>query len=526
MSAKFASGKHAIAECDRCGFRFKLKQLKALTIKTKMVNILVCPECWEEDQPQLQLGMYPVSDPQAIENPRPDLSYYEPGNDGAGGSRYIQWGWNPVGGSPAWTDTPNTLVAYGQLGTVEITNIPGPDCIVFARGVVGFTIMGVINISADCNLTMSSVTGTGEVGDVAAGEDVFAMPTGVEATGEVGNLVFDTPLVLVFDTTLHTKTVTIYLSGNVDVSVDWGDSSSETAVGDGIVTHTYAVDGVYTVTIEGTAEHFEVYSNIALTEVVSFGSLGLIDLSYTFYYCYNLTNIPSTLPSTVTSLNSTFYNCELLNDPNISAWDTSNVTDMSATFSSCLIFDQDLSGWNTSAVTTMESMFEYTPFNQDISGWDTSSVITMYNMFDNATAFNQDIGGWNTSSVIDMAFMFVGASAFNQDISGWDTSSVVYMQGLFFSATAFNQDISGWDVSSVEEMWYMFRNATNFNQNIGGWDTSSVTDMYYMFDSATSFDQDLSGWCVTLIPSAPTNFSNNTPAWNKTGRLPIWGTCP
>lgn len=74
MPNQFSSGKFAIAECDRCGQRFKLKQLKSLTIKTKKVNILVCPECWEPDQPQLQLGMYPISDPQAIRDPRPDTN--------------------------------------------------------------------------------------------------------------------------------------------------------------------------------------------------------------------------------------------------------------------------------------------------------------------------------------------------------------------------------------------------------------------------------------------------------------------
>jgi hypothetical protein len=72
MPTKYASAKNSIAQCDRCGFRYKLKELKRLVIKTKNVNILVCHECWEPDQPQLQLGMYPVNDPQAVRNPRPD----------------------------------------------------------------------------------------------------------------------------------------------------------------------------------------------------------------------------------------------------------------------------------------------------------------------------------------------------------------------------------------------------------------------------------------------------------------------
>ena len=142
MATKYASGKHAIAECDRCGQRYKLTQLKKLTIKTKMVSIKVCPECWEPDQPQLQLGMYPVNDPQAVREPRPDVSYEVSGTTGlqtnpqdpvstnidAGGysqdgSRQIQWGWAPVGGASQFDTvlTPNYLIPAVLIGTVTIT---------------------------------------------------------------------------------------------------------------------------------------------------------------------------------------------------------------------------------------------------------------------------------------------------------------------------------------------------------------------------------------------------------------------
>ena len=124
MPSKFASGKYAISQCDRCNFRFKLKELKTLTIKTKNVNILVCKECWEPDQPQLQLGMYPVNDPQAVRNPRPDNSYLVSGldvdGDASGGSRIFQWGWAPVGGSRDGGITPNDLQLSITLGTVTV----------------------------------------------------------------------------------------------------------------------------------------------------------------------------------------------------------------------------------------------------------------------------------------------------------------------------------------------------------------------------------------------------------------------
>lgn len=139
MGNRFASGKNAIAECDRCAFRFKLTRLKKEVIKTKTYNLLVCPSCWDPDQPQLQLGMYPVDDPQGLRDPRPDLSYVQSGNTGlqivdttattqdavgfpSEGSRDFQWGWNPVGGARGIDAglTPNYLVLSIQIGTVTV----------------------------------------------------------------------------------------------------------------------------------------------------------------------------------------------------------------------------------------------------------------------------------------------------------------------------------------------------------------------------------------------------------------------
>ncbi len=127
MSNRFASGKNSIAMCDRCGFQFKLKRLTQLVIKTKRVNILVCPSCWDPDQPQLQLGMYPIDDPQGVRNPRTDTSYITSGVNAedvvSGGSRIFQWGWNPVGGSRFFDTalTPNNLVLNISLGSVTVS---------------------------------------------------------------------------------------------------------------------------------------------------------------------------------------------------------------------------------------------------------------------------------------------------------------------------------------------------------------------------------------------------------------------
>ena len=109
------------------------------SIKTKPYKIKVCKACWDPDHPQLQLGLYPVNDPQGVREPRPDVTYYAAGNTGlytsqtastnvnnAGfptdGSRQTQWGWNPVGGASYFTDAfvPNDLNLAINIGNVTI----------------------------------------------------------------------------------------------------------------------------------------------------------------------------------------------------------------------------------------------------------------------------------------------------------------------------------------------------------------------------------------------------------------------
>ncbi len=316
--------------------------------------------------------------------------------------------------------------------------------------------------------------------------------------------------VTTWDTSLGSgKTVTLALAGTVDVSIDWGDgSASEHVTTPGPHTHPYGSDGIYTVSVIGSAGTYNSLNNggvnserAKLVSVDRWGQLGFTSMSCAFYGSSNLVSVPNT-------------------SDGIEA-----VTDMSYMFYEASAFNQPIGGWDTSSVTDMSYMFEWaSAFNQNIGGWDTSSVTDMRYMFCEASAFNQPIGGWDTSSVTDMSFMFFLASSFNQNISGWDTSSVTDMNRMFYGALAFNQTIGSWDTSSVTDMSFMFTLASSFNQDISGWDTSSVTDMSFMFFLASSFNQDLSGWCVTNIPSEPDYFDTGATSWTEP--RPVWGTCP
>jgi len=225
----------------------------------------------------------------------------------------------------------------------------------------------------------------------------------------------------------------------------------------------------------------------------------------------------------ITGLNQIFQNNTTFNDPDISSWDVSTVSDTRYAFFGCSSFNQDLNSWDVSSVTNMTSMFyTATAFNQPLNSWDVSNVTVIESMFNGASAFNGNISSWNVSNATNFSGMFAH-SAFNQDISSWDTSSATDMSQMFNGASAFNQDISGWDVSSVTTMLSMFIDATSFNQDLSGWNVSSVTDMGFMFKDAIAFDQDLTGWNVLNIASAPNSFATGATLFTSEEH-PVWGT--
>ena len=61
----FASGKFALAICDRCGQQYKSHQLQQ-----EWNGLFTCSECFEPKHPQLDPPYHPA-DPIAIRDPRP-----------------------------------------------------------------------------------------------------------------------------------------------------------------------------------------------------------------------------------------------------------------------------------------------------------------------------------------------------------------------------------------------------------------------------------------------------------------------
>ena len=163
--------------------------------------------------------------------------------------------------------------------------------------------------------------------------------------------------------------------------------------------------------------------------------------------------------SEVTDMSSMFNDCEGLTSLDVSNFDTSKVTDMSDMFSYCNnLTSLGLSSFDTSNVTDMGDMFFHCDglTSLDVSKFDTSNVTDMSFMFDfceNLT--NLDLSSFDTSKVTDMSYMFENCSSLtNLDVSNFDTSKVTRMNNIFCDcpawATVDQTKFNIWDGDCIE----------------------------------------------------------------------------
>jgi hypothetical protein len=115
----YARGKDAFGFCDQCGFRYPFSELKYQIINQRNTRLKVCPECNDEDHPQLQLGRMPVLDPQGLFEPRPDGSL---GTIIESLNSRLMFSFNPVG-----ANMPPMISGCGQVRGIGTTVNSPPD---------------------------------------------------------------------------------------------------------------------------------------------------------------------------------------------------------------------------------------------------------------------------------------------------------------------------------------------------------------------------------------------------------------
>ncbi|MFN8437485.1 MAG: hypothetical protein U0V72_07570 [Cytophagales bacterium] len=98
-------------------------------------------------------------------------------------------------------------------------------------------------------------------------------------------------MVLEYEIPTANTEIALPLNGTVNVSVNWGDGTTESFTTAGNKTHTYTSAGTKTVTIMGTLTQYGSDNNNSgnsyLTKVKSWDGLGITSLSFAFLMLVN-----------------------------------------------------------------------------------------------------------------------------------------------------------------------------------------------------------------------------------------------
>ncbi len=191
-----------------------------------------------------------------------------------------------------------------------------------------------------------------------------------------------------------------------------------------------------------------------------------------------------------------FLDFEKMTSIDLSALDTSEVTNMSDMFNRCSsLTSLDVNNFDTSNVTDMAGMFSdcNSLTRLDVNNFDTSKVIDMSSMFSGCRNLTSlDVNNFDTSNVIAMMAMFSYCSSLTSlDVSNFDTSNVIAMMAMFAGCSSLTSlDVRNFDTSQVTNMRFMFSECKSLiSLDLSNFDTSKVTNISNMFDSCSKLTQ-------------------------------------
>ena len=227
----------------------------------------------------------------------------------------------------------------------------------------------------------------------------------------------------------------------------------------------------------------------------------ITNMSYMFYFCGSLFSLPDISnwnTTNVTDMNNMFSYSSLSYLPDALNWNTINVKDMHFMFSSCKLLSSlpDISKWNIKNVTSLGYMFsgcESLISLPDISNWNTINVKEMDGMFSHLKLLSSlpDISKWNIKNAFNLNHLFDECSSLKSlpDISNWNTSNVKGMSNMFSECKSLISlpDISNWNTSNVYDMGCMFKGCSSLLSlpNIEKWNISNILPPYKMFEGCS-----------------------------------------
>ena len=188
-------------------------------------------------------------------------------------------------------------------------------------------------------------------------------------------------------------------------------------------------------------------------------------IPFSYFYKFNKKGkniIKYTFRRNLDKMNYLFYECESLENLNLTYFNTKRVTNMKCMFYKCnSLTDLNLSNLKTQNVTNMRGMFYgcRSLSNLDLSNFDTKNVIDMGYMFDGCESLtNLNLSNFNTQNVTDMCNMLKGCESLsNLNVTNFTTDNVIDMNGIFEGCESLpNLNISGFNIENVSNITNIF----------------------------------------------------------------------
>jgi hypothetical protein len=151
----YSSGKKALGICDRCGFTYKLSELRYEIEDDSRNGFRVCYDCFDVDHPQLRIGDIETSD---------NVSLYDPRIDSGEKESTEYFGFNPVNSTG--------MVMRNEVGQVTITTGETSSISTDITGLEGTASVGTVTLTGiDDTAAVTGVAGTSALGSVSASGD-------------------------------------------------------------------------------------------------------------------------------------------------------------------------------------------------------------------------------------------------------------------------------------------------------------------------------------------------------------------
>ena len=256
---------------------------------------------------------------------------------------------------------------------------------------------------------------------------------------------------------------------------DWNFEDGVLTISGGVGTSTAISDGEYVTSNVPWGKFQDKITKINIEGEITFEEGTLLsclfeDHSFTGDSLKEINGLDKLDTSNVTDMRYMFFNCEALENLDLSSWDTSNVANMGYMFLNCeALKSLDLSKWDTSNVTDMSCMFEdcYNLKTLDVSNFNTSKVTNMREMFCGCESLKKlDVSSFDTSQVKKMMEMFGGCKKLKKlDLRSFNKTQETGMEFMFSGCSSLESlDLSKFDTSNLKSMYKMFLNCPSLKE--------------------------------------------------------------